>query len=168
MQGKPDPGPKDTRRDGGGPRAIAELVNRLTRRHMGRRGFAEAAMVAEWAAVVGDVLGNVTQPLKIVFPRGRRDGGTLHVRVAAGAMAVQLQHLEPLVVQRINAYFGYAAVERLVISQGPLSVRPKRSTPRPVIDPAVEQKLGRSLSRIDDPELKAVLADLARHLAGRR
>ncbi len=136
---------------------------------MGRRGFTEAALIAEWPSVVGSMLGTATLPLRIAFQRGERAGGTLHIRVASGAMATQLQHQEPLIVQRINGYFGYGAIARLAISQGPVVRRPVRRPPAaPELTPQQELELSQRLSGIDDPDLKAVLSALGRHLAGRR
>ena len=60
-------------------------------------------------------------------PGGR--GGTLHVRVGSGALALELQHLEPVVIERINTYFGYRAVERLKLVHGPLPA-PRGRAPR--------------------------------------
>ncbi len=159
----------EERRGSSGPRAIAETTARLTKRSMGKRGFTETALIAEWPTVVGSMLGNATLPLRIAFQRGERSAGTLHIRVASGAMATQLQHQEPLIVQRINGYFGYGAIARLAISQGPVTPRPVRRAPAaPVLTAEQERQLTHRLSGIDDPELKAVLAALGRHLAARR
>jgi hypothetical protein len=159
----------EEKRGSAGPRAIAETAARLTRRSLGKRGFTEAALISEWPSVVGSLLGNTTLPLRIAFSRGERSGGTLHVRVASGAMATQLQHQEPLIVQRINGYFGYGAIARLAISQGPVMPRPVRRPPAaPELTAEQERLLTERLSEIDDPELKSVLAALGRHLAARR
>lgn len=172
MPTKPDtPGgqPPDEQRGSSGPRAIAEMTQRLTRRTMGKRGFTEGALIAEWPTIVGSALATTTLPLRIAFPRNERSGGTLHVRVSSGAMATQLQHLEPLVVQRINGYFGYGAVARLALSQGPVAKRPvRRPPPPPVLDAAEEAQLANNLAGVEDPDLKAALASLGRHLAARR
>jgi hypothetical protein len=159
----------EEKRGSAGPRAIAETTARLTRRSLGKRGFTEAALIAEWPNVVGSLLGTVTLPLRIAFARGERSGGTLHIRVGSGAMATQLQHQEPLIVQRINGYFGYGAIARLAITQGPVARRPLRRAPAVAeLTAQQERQLSDRLSGIDDPELKAVLAALGRRLAARR
>lgn len=151
-----------------GPRAVAEMTARLTRKPLGKRGFAEAALVAQWASVVGSMMGQFTAPLKIVFPPGERVGGVLHIRVASGAMATQLQHLEPLILQRINAHFGYGAVARLHMVQGPLPPRQQRKAPPPPkLTPDQEQTLQHNLETVEDPDLRDALARLGRHLASR-
>ena len=163
------PPPEDERRGSAGPRAIAELSARLTRRPLGKRGFTETMIVTEWPAIVGTLLGGSTLPLKIVFPPGLRTGGVLHVRAASGAVAAQLQHLEPLVAQRINGFFGYGAVARLCITQGTVAARPRRAAaPPPTLDATAEDELEKQLSSVEDPDLKAALASLGRHLATRR
>ncbi len=159
----PDPPPE--RRGGAGPRAVAEMAARLTRKPLGKRGFTEAALVSGWAGIVGSLLGRETLPLKIVFPPRQRNGGVLHVRVASGAMATQLQHLEPLVLQRINGYFGYGAVARLHMVQGPLPPRPVRAVPKaPVLPPEKQQALQDSLAKVTDPALRAALERLGRYV----
>jgi len=157
------------KRGSAGPRAVAEVTTRLTRRPLGKRGFAESALVSGWPAIVGPMLGQSTLPLKIVFPPTERVGGVLHVRVASGALATQLQHLEPLIIQRINGHFGYGAVSRLHMVQGPLPPRRVYKAPTPPTLTAEEQQsLDASLAKVDDPDLKALLERLGRHVLGKK
>ncbi len=155
----------EDRRGGAGPQAIAASIGRLTRPALAKRGFAEAGVIAEWPSIVGSVLAAHTCPLKIVFPRGERGDGALHLRVASGAMATQLQHLEPLIIERINVYFGYRAVARLAMSQGPL---PRRRKPKPQAAPAAAEEVEERLGAVDDAELKAALTGLGRWVLARR
>ena len=149
-----------------GIHAVGETVAALTQGPLGRRGFCEGSLVTEWPAIVGSLLGTQTLPLRISFPLGERSGGILYVRVASGGLALQLQHLEPLVLQRINSHFGYAAVSRLSIVQGPVSLHAKKaSPPQPQLTPKMQQWLDERLSGVDDPDLRAALARLGRHLA---
>ena len=48
--------------------------------------------------------------------------GVLQVRVA-GPLAVELQHLAPQVLERVNTYLGYRAVTQLKLSRGVLPAR---------------------------------------------
>jgi len=153
-----------------GPRAIGEFSQRLTKKHMGRRGFAEASLVADWACIVGEAQSLGSLPLKITFPAGERTSGTLHVRVASGGLATEFSHLEPLILQRVNGYFGYGAVARLKLTQGPVPPRPpkRRAKPAPVLPPERERALQDKLAGVEDPELRDALARLGRNLAGDR
>ena len=165
----PEQSAQPEKRGGSGPRAVAEMTSRLTRKPLGRRGFAESSLISGWPAIVGPMLGQATLPLKIVFPPTERVGGVLHVRVASGALATQLQHLEPLILQRINGHFGYGAVARLHMVQGPLPPRRQYKAPAPpLLDDEARRSLDASLAKVDDPELKAVLERLGRYVLGKQ
>ncbi|GIK96213.1 MAG: hypothetical protein BroJett029_04220 [Alphaproteobacteria bacterium] len=151
----------------GGMRHLAALLPRLTRPALGRRGFAEGGIVADWPEIVGPDLAAASLPERLAFPRGARRDGTLHVRVS-GALALELQHLEPMVVERINGYFGYRAVGRLKIRQGPIP-RSRRRQPPPVpVDPAASGEVDHAVSLVSDPGLRSALAGFGRALRGRR
>src|SRR5512144_3159687 len=96
-----------------GLRALGETVDAVARPMLGRRGFAGGRVVAEWGSIVGEHLAARSLPERVTRPADGRGGGTLHVRVASGALAVELQHVEPVIIERINTYFGYRAVARL-------------------------------------------------------
>ena len=152
--------------DQSGPRAVGDLAGRLTKQHLGKRGFTEASLISEWATIVGEAQALGSVPLKIQFPPGERAGGTLHVRVASGGLATEFNHREPLILQRINGYFGYGAVARLKITQGSVPKRPPKKAvkPRPVLTPDQEQALQDRLAAVTDPELREALAKLGRNL----
>lgn len=150
------------RRSGRGPRALAAMVSKITRKVLKQRGFAEAGIITDWPAIVGAELALESAPEKLVYPPGERLGGVLHIRVA-GALATELQHLEPLVIERINGYFGYRAVARLRLLQGPLPVEETAPpAPRRRLDPEAEAALREGLAEVPDEDLKAALERLGR------
>ncbi len=155
----------DTRR-AGGVRHLAGFLPRLTKAALGKRGFAEGGIVTDWAAIVGSELAASSLPERLSFAQGERRDGTLQVRVT-GAFALELQHLEPMVIERINSYFGYRAVARLKIRQGPVPRRRGRR-PSPAPDPAAGRTVDLAVADIADPQLKAALAGFGRALHGRK
>ena len=100
------------------------MVSKVTTPLYRKRGFAEARILSDWPVIVGERFAAVTLPEKLTFPRGNTGGGKrdglLHVRVGA-PLATELQHLEPQIIERINGYFGYNAVARLKLIQGPVT-----------------------------------------------
>lgn len=128
-----------------------------------RYGFAYADLIVQWPAMVGEVLAGVSRPERLRWPRpapstaGRKQGGTLVVRVAEGR-ALELQHLAPRIVERINAFYGYQAVAALKLVQGPLPARAMQRSPRVAPLPAAPC-IG--LDGIGDDRLKAALQRLA-------
>jgi hypothetical protein len=145
--------------------SLAATLPRVTRKTLGRHGLAEGGLIADWATIVGPMIAERSLPLRLAFTGGERRDGTLHVRVS-GALALELQHLEPQVVERINGYFGYRAVGRMRIHQGPVPV--ERSTRRapPPVAPAVEAEIGTLVAAVEDDGLRRALRDLGRSLHG--
>jgi len=95
-------------------RAAGIAVARVAAPIVARRGGGVLGRLkAEWAAVVGAELAALTWPESL----GR--DGALKLRVASH-LAVELQHRAPLVIERINQFFGRGVVTRLVLVQGPL------------------------------------------------
>ena len=159
----------DADRRNGGPRAVSALLPALTRQALGKHGFSSAALISDWGVIVGPELAATCQPVKLVFPRGGRDGGVLHLNVSGGA-ALELQHIAPQIVERINGHLGYRAVERLKLVHGRVArargSRPKRAQQAgapPPLDPARCP----ALNGVTDPSLKESLERLGAAIAAR-
>ena len=102
------------------PRSISATVEKITRPIFGKRGFGQGTMIANWENIVGNVLADHTFPEQISFPRNQRNNGTLHLRINSPALALELQHIENQLLDRVNTHFGYRAVTDIKISQGNL------------------------------------------------
>ena len=59
----------------------------------------------------------MSSPESIRFPAGKKAGGALTLLVE-GAHAPLIQHLTPMIIERVNRFFGYAAINRIVFRQG--------------------------------------------------
>ena len=138
------------------------LVRRLTLPLFGKRGFADGRIVADWAEIVGPLLARSSLPLRIVYSRGTRTDGLLHLKVAPGGFATELQHVEPILIERINGHFGYRAVARLHLVQGPLPPLPPAARAPAPLDAEAETKLQNILVGIADPGLRKRLESLGR------
>ena len=147
---------------GGRARSVAEMLPDVGRAAFRRFGFVQSAIVSRWGEIVGDRYAGVSTPESIRFPHGQRANGVLTVTVSS-AHAPMMQHVAPEIVDRVNRFFGYPAVERVAMRQGQVTQRTPRVAP-PSLKP-VPVELGESLRAIVDPELKAVLEALARGVA---
>src|SRR4051812_43707735 len=121
----------DTWRRARAPTPMARLLDRLTRPALGKRGFAASAIIARWPEIVGADLARFAIPLQVKFPRGRNAGATLLLRVSNSAAATMLTHKSPVIVARVNRFFGYEAVSRIETNHGPLPTPPP--APPPVV-----------------------------------
>ena len=136
------------------PAPLGRLIPGIVAEAYRRRGFTEPALLTGWRAIVGDEAGDRSVPIKVAFPRGSRTAGTLHVRVE-GAYATELQHNAPRIVERINGFYGYAAIARLALHQGPVERKAgQRTVPKPAAGetPTVEG--------VDSPGLREALQGL--------
>jgi len=158
-------------------RPLAATLPAVTRAALGKRGLALAALLAEWEAIMGPGLAAATAPIRLVRerPQGRESpedaGAVLELR-AEGAAAVEVQHREPRILERINAHFGYRAVKRLKLRQGPAGFarRARDSAVPPIRRPgaAEERALFRQLEGVGDESLRDALAGLGRAVIGKQ
>jgi hypothetical protein len=146
----------------GRARAAGELVGNVGGPAFRRFGFIQSSIVSRWGEIVGERYAKVSSPESIRFPTGRKSDGVLTL-VVQGAHAPVMQHLSPLIIERVNRFFGYPAVAKVAFRQGSPLPEPKE-TPRPKLRP-VPKELGEGLREIADPELRACLESLASRIA---
>ena len=127
-----------------------------------KQGFAARELVTRWAEIIGGELSAHCEPLKLQWPRPvegqAQEPATLVLRVE-GPMALEIQHASDVILQRVNRYFGWSAVGRLSLRQGPLSRR-QRPRPLPAPDPGEIEQIAKTLSSVEDDALRAALARL--------
>lgn len=143
--------------------SLGQSIDRITSPTLRRRGFVDAAIVTRWEEIVGRPLCDHSKPFRVVFPRGERRGGTLHLTVS-GAFAPEVEHLSPQIVARINTYFGYRAVDRLQLHHG-LVTPPNRAKPDAGSDVGAptepDAETAATIAKVDDPDLRTALGRLA-------
>jgi len=127
-----------------------------------RQGFASRELVTRWAEIAGAEIALHAQPIKIQWPRPVEgqppDPATLVLRVE-GPMALEIQHSSDVILNRVNRYFGWAAVGKLALRQAPLS-RPKARPRRPPPDAREVAEVADTLAAIEDDSLRTALARL--------
>lgn len=169
---KPQKGARKTpkpyqRPRGGGAKAIGDLMPEIGRTAFRRFGFVQSSVVTRWPEIVGPHHARVCSPEAIRFPPGEKSDGILQL-VVAPAHAPLIQQVIPEIIERVNRFFGYSAVARIKIRQGPVkppdAERPAK--PPPSLKP-IPMELGDSLRDIGDPELRQVLESLARSFDAR-
>lgn len=159
---KTRPGLGNVRR--GSLRALGPSVQKVTKAFLGKRCLAEATLLAEWPSVIGAELARVCRPRRLSFPNRReRREGTLVLRVQA-AEATRLAHLEPVLIDRVNMFFGYKAVARLHFEHARLPGQTPEGGRRPRELSGDETKaIERNVAQaVDDAELRDALSRLGR------
>lgn len=130
------------------PKTLAECVAPLTRPVLKKRGL-EVTLVQQWQTIVGPELAAYVTPDRVVFSKGKRAEGTLHVTVDS-AHALALQYAIPLILERLAQFYGYCAIAQIQMQQQQLQA----TSMNPTI-----------VGLPQDAELAAALAGLAKELA---
>jgi hypothetical protein len=146
-------------------RAVADMLPAIGGTAFRRFGFVQSSIVSRWHEIAGERYARVCAPESIRFPPGKRSMGVLHL-VVEGAHAPMIQHVAPIIVERVNRFFGYKAVERVQFRQGIVQVAKAKARTAPPSLRAIPAELGDSLRSVADPELRACLEALARSVAG--
>ena len=104
----------------------------------------------------------------VVYPKGQNGDGTLQLRVGNPGLALDIQHMEPVILSRINAHFGYRAISRIKLIQAPLPPRIKKPSYKPRDLTLAEKKsLDQQLENVEDSKLKNALEKLGKSVTGR-
>jgi hypothetical protein len=161
--GKTKKGPADAPRSNRA-RAVSDMLPSVGGAAFRRFGFVQSSIVSRWREIVGERYARVSSPESIRFPVGKRSSGVLNL-VVEGAHAPMMQHVAPVIVERVNRFFGYPAVERVQFRQGLVQVAKAKARIAPPSLRPIPADLGDSLRGIADPELRACLEALARGVA---
>jgi hypothetical protein len=137
----------------------------VTKGALKKRGFFEYRLIEEWRLIVGEHMARYSTPLKVSFEMGKRTDGVLHIQVGS-AMALEFQHLQPVIIERIATYFGYKAIARLTLHQTGYISQP--SEPSMLVRPApLGDTLGAAVASCTDKDLRAQLASLGTYLSAK-
>jgi hypothetical protein len=137
--------------------AASELAAPIVAKH---GGGILTRLKAQWAAIVGLDWAAVT------WPTGLNRDGVLKLRAVSG-VALELQHRAPLLIERINLFFGRPAITRLALVQGHLpTFTPSGARIPAPLTPGEARGLTERLSDITEPELRDALARLGKAVIG--
>ena len=106
--------PRHTSTTRGFARAAGVLQSRIRAVSEGR-GFAVSRLLTHWPEVVGEEIAALCRPVEVKYGRGGL-GATLTL-LTTGAQAPMLEMRKAEILERVNACYGYRAVQRLRLTQ---------------------------------------------------
>ena len=105
------------------PVTISESLKGINRKFLYKFGKLDYTIHTKWADIVGNFFLNHSEPLKISsIPKDTNEDGStiyercLHVNVSPAA-AIEFQHFQDKIIEKINSYFGYKAIKAIKIHQ---------------------------------------------------
>lgn len=151
---------------------LSDLASRLIDPVLRRRTGISVGLVQNWDEIVGSRLATTTRPDKIVWPRRISEDDPFEpatlVIACAGVAALHVQHETAQIIDRVNAFLGFAAVGRVRIVQKHVENLERIRPGPPVVPPAVARRIDGCVMGIEDEGLRDALARLGRSVAARR
>lgn len=157
-------------------RSLAELTRDAVNPAAAKLGFGESDILLHWDEIAGERLAQVCEPQRLQWPArapnrppdALPDPAAL-VLTVEGAFALEVQHLAPLLIERVNARLGWRCIGRIMIRQGPVRRRRAARPKLAPIDPQKAAQAGEVVGDVQDEALRAALVRLgARVLASDR
>ncbi|MEI8296161.1 MAG: DciA family protein [Alphaproteobacteria bacterium] len=144
-----------------GLKPLARLVSDIATPIFTRAGFAKASIVLDWDKIVSPAFSQFCQAIKVTFPSHQKSQGVLHVR-ATSAMSLAISYQTPQILDCVNRYYGYQAIAKVTIHQGPLVARPAPIVQRPevVLDPNQQTAVETIVETLPPGELREALQSL--------
>lgn len=141
------------------PRSIANAIDQIARKSVGKDWSLYAALLEHWQEIVGKEFADVTSPVKVTFPyqpqQKQRSGGTLTVRLPKG-LAMEFTFKSEIIRQRVNNYFGYEALAKIAL-EPVFETRIKPTAPEKPLDAAARADLENKTKPFEDSALKDAL-----------
>ena len=161
--GKRDHGKPKT---GFGAQALGQLVPGLIAPAAKRYGFSSADLLGQWPAIVGADVAARCVPERIVWPRKAPDpesdagkaAATLHLR-ARPEHILHVGHETGVIADRLNAYFGYQAIEKVIVHRDDSEPERQQEARKPGAVSRPEP-----VSGISDDGLRDALGELGAHV----
>ncbi|GAO97737.1 hypothetical protein Cva_00376 [Caedimonas varicaedens] len=141
-----------------GPRPLAKMMTYILKPALRSRSAHEATLMLDWIKIIKPDLAQRCYPERLIFARGQKEEGTLVIAADSGS-SLLIQHSEPLLIDCINAYFGYKIVGKIKIRHTRISFGKKEKSFVKEM-PVKENPDDPLFDSINDPELKAALGRL--------
>ena len=134
------------------------------------RGFAQPRVLTHWLEIVGKDLAGVTYPTEVSYAK-QGFGGTLTI-LTKSAFAPMIEMQKETLRCRVNAIYGYNAIQRIRITQTSAhgfaeaqAVFASQSKPAPkCIDKAAEVQSQKLVELVSDAKLRRALEQLGQNV----
>ena len=140
---------------------LSTMIDPMVAPSARERGFTIERILSQWQKIAGD-MSSWCRPDAVSFPNKGRNNGSLRLRIAPGR-GPQAQAMSQVIVDRVNANFGYQAISKISLLQTFVdpdnSAIPPSARKSPSTQPDI-WTLDNKLKDIRSPELRAALRRL--------
>ncbi len=91
-------------------------VNKITKSFFNKQGFAQNYILENWSSIVGPSFVEKSLPFKLQI---EKIGGYL-VIACDGSTALELEYLKEDIIEKINSYYGFQAINKIKFQNLPI------------------------------------------------
>ncbi|HBM91276.1 MAG TPA: hypothetical protein DD400_05330 [Rhodospirillaceae bacterium] len=153
------------------PRTLAPVIDKVARAALGKDWNLYASLLEHWREIVGKDYAKSTTPVKIIFPKGKKEGekwahhktnGSLTIRLPQG-LAMEFDFISEQIKKRINDFFGYEAIHKIILETY-YADKKSEDLPPPTLSPAQKEGLEKEVKNIENSALREVLQQLGQSI----
>lgn len=96
---------------------VGKTIRPLAKQLLGKNGLMQIELATNWEEIIGPVLYQYVLPYKIYFSKDERTNGVLTLVAFGGAFALEAENKKNKILQKVNAFFGYEALNKIKIIQ---------------------------------------------------
>lgn len=116
------------------PQKISKTLGKITKNLISKFDKDEFIIHSKWDEMVGNFFSEYSEPIKLdknhIHSEHEFDGiskTVLHVNIV-GPAALEFQHLNNKIIDKINSFFGYRAVSKILLHQVPYLQKTKNKS----------------------------------------
>lgn len=117
-----------------------------------KNGFNDARIFSCWKNIIGSELHSQVKPIKL-------KNKVLHVMAQNSAVATDIAFKSPILIEKINQYFGYKAVEKITTLQKSFNNIDEEEHKPIIPDEGSKVRAKAMCSKVEDDKLRKSLTD---------
>ena len=150
------------------PKKIGETLTKVNKKYSDKFGKNEFLIISKWPQIVGSFFSDHSEPDRITrITEGFNEleepilKHFLHVKVSPAA-AVEFQHYKDTILEKINSFFGYKAIEDLRLQQNFTPKSSDKNTNKNAVTISAEEKelIKNEIQLIHDEDLQKSIVNL--------
>lgn len=148
-------------------KSVTDILGKVLEPVLARKTGMRLDLIRIWPEIAGEEFAGKTRPEKIKWPRRINEDDPFKpaqlIVACEPSVALFFQHEEAALIERLNLFFGFRAIDRIRILQKPVGQAEQafQELEKPLSSDQ-KHKLETMLEKIEDADLRATLAKLGR------
>ncbi len=149
---------------------LAQLIDKASSKAFIARGKPFKEIAIKWRLIVGQTIWMKTIPHRITYKKFSKGNSPGNLVIKSDpAFALELQHLQDKLIEKINNFLGYHAIESITLLQAPI---PKKTEKKYLVkseNPVIHDKiLQKKTENLKSEELSSALIKLGQTALSRK